>query len=80
MEEELAGTVTDETGTVSNVLLLEIDTIAPPVGAGLPSATVHVVVPKESRLVALHVRELSIGACRLSVTVRGTPAGTAADA
>jgi hypothetical protein len=79
-EDDPAGTVTCETGTGSSVVLLAIDIVVPPAGAGLPSVTVQVVAPKESRLVALHVRELSSGASRLSVVVRGTPAGTAAEA
>jgi hypothetical protein len=83
VEEDPAETVTEAAGTGSSVLLLAIDTIVPLAGAGLFSMTVHVVAPRESRLVGLHVRELnefSTGACRLSVVVRGTPAGTAAEA
>jgi hypothetical protein len=75
-----AGTVTEVEGTGRSWLLLAIDTVMPPAGAGLLSLTVHVVTPSESRLLVLHVRELSSGASRLSVAVWGTPAGTAADA
>jgi hypothetical protein len=80
VEADPAGTVTDEAGTGSSVLSLAIDTLVPSGGAGLASVTVHVVTPSESRLVGLHVRELSNGATRLSVAVRGTPVGTAASA
>lgn len=80
-EEDPAEIVTEEAGKgSSSVLLLEIDTVVPPAGAGLLRVIVHVVTPKETKLVALHVRELSSGACRLSVAVWGTPAGTAAEA
>jgi hypothetical protein len=52
-DEDPAGTVT-EAGTLSNPLLLESDTIAPPAGAGCAKVTVQVEVLAELRMVGLH--------------------------
>jgi hypothetical protein len=52
-DEDPAGTIT-EAGTLSNPLLLESDTLAPPEGAGCAKVTVQVEVPAELRMVGLH--------------------------
>jgi hypothetical protein len=52
-DEDPAGTIT-EAGTLSFALLLESDTIAPPVEAGCAKVTVQVEVLAEFRLVGLH--------------------------
>jgi hypothetical protein len=80
-EDDPAWTFTDVLGTGRSELLLDTDTAVPPDGAGPLSATVHVVVPSESRLVGLHVNELrATGGTKLRVAVWGIPAGTVAKA
>lgn len=51
-------TVTDA-GTVTDPLLLESETAAPPLGAPCDNVTVQVVVPPDARLDAVQVTELT---------------------
>ena len=62
-----AGTVTDA-GTMSNPLLLESDTMAPPLGAPIERVTVHVVDVPVFRLAGAHETELTV-ACAVSDSV-----------
>jgi hypothetical protein len=68
-----AATVT-EAGVVSSALLLDKETVAPPVAAGLFKATVHVLVAPEAMLVGLQAKyERADGPMRFSVAVLETP-------
>ena len=72
-EAAAAGTVT-EAATGSRALLLERETVAPPVGAALVRVTVQVLAAPEARLVGLHASEERVtGASRLIAAVRETP-------
>jgi hypothetical protein len=69
-----AGTVTEAVGTGRRALLLDNETTAPPVSAGVLSVTVQVVAAPPLRLVGVQVRELSIiGASRLMLAVCEIP-------
>jgi len=69
-----AGTVTDEVGTGSRLLLLASPTATPPLGAMLLKATVHVVVAPEFRLLGLHVSDdTTIDVARRTVNVCDAP-------
>ena len=62
-------TITDA-GTVRAELLLDSVTVAPPVGAGWPRVTVHVVEELVLRLAGVQVREdISTGATSVTVAV-----------
>jgi hypothetical protein len=75
------GMVTEGPDTDRSELLLDTDTVVPPAGAGLLSATVQVVVPRDSKLVGLHVNELrATDSTRLTVAVWEIPAGTTTEA
>ena len=69
-----AATVT-EAGVVSSALLLDKETVAPPVAAGLFKATVHVLVAPEDRLLGLQTNEerTATGASRFTVAFWETP-------
>lgn len=67
---EPAGTVTVEAGTGSNVLLLEMATDVPPLGAAWFKVRVQVVLTPELKPVGLHTKEdIVIGTTRLTVDV-----------
>lgn len=72
-----AGTVIEAAGTGSSALLLDSDTTVPPLGATLPSVTVHVVAAPEFKLLGLHASEdrvtCATGATKLTVAVRDSP-------
>jgi hypothetical protein len=71
-----AGTITEEAGTGSRLLLLARFTSVPPFGAAPLNATVHVVIDPALRFVGLHVSDDSVrgcGATRLIVAVRDAP-------
>ena len=84
VEVAFAGTITEEAGTASRLLLLASPTTVPPLGAASFRATVHVVAAPEFRLVGLHVSEESVtdpaGATRLTVADWETPLGRTAEA
>ena len=48
-----------EAGTVSNTLLLDTETAAPPVGAAFESVTVHVLLPELVTEDGTHASELT---------------------
>ena len=75
VEVALAGTITDEAGIGSRVLLLANPTATPPFGAAWLNVTVHVVVAPEFRLVGLHASDDSVIADEVSeiVAVRDAP-------
>ena len=69
-----SGTVTEAEGTGNKELLLDTDTMVPPVGAELFRVMVHVVVSSESNVVGLHPSEESAtGASRLMLAVCDVP-------
>ena len=63
-----------EAGVVSNALLLDKVTVAPPVAAGLFKVTVQVLAPFDDRLVGVQAsEERTTGASRLTVAFWETP-------
>ena len=64
-----------EAGVVSNALLLDKVTVAPPVAAGLFNVTVQALVAPEARLVGLQASEerTATGATRFTVAFCETP-------
>jgi hypothetical protein len=61
VEVALAGTVTEEAGTGSRLLLLANPTAVPPLGAAWFNVTVHVVCPAAFSVVGLHDKDESCG-------------------
>jgi hypothetical protein len=73
VEVDAAGTVT-EADTGSRVLLLESETVVPPVGAAELRVTVQVLAAPEARVVGLQASEERLTeAVRLMVAVLDTP-------
>ncbi len=75
VEVDPAGTVTEAAGTGNNVLLLEMDTTVPPVGAAPLNPTLQVVAAPELKPVGLHASEDNVGAgtVKLMEAVLETP-------
>ncbi len=70
---EPAATVT-ESGATSSALLLDIETVAPPVGAALESVTVQLVLPPDPNVVGLQAKaETKTGATRAMVVLCDWP-------
>jgi hypothetical protein len=69
VEVALAGTITDEAGIGSRVLLLANPTATPPLGAARLNVTVHVVAAPEFRLAGLHASDDSVIVDEVSETV-----------
>ena len=85
VEVAFAGTVTEEAGTGSRLLLLAKFTTVPPFGAAWLSVTLQVVVDPEFTLVGLQSSEdnvmgVTTGATRLTVADWETRPGTTAEA
>jgi hypothetical protein len=84
VEVAFAGTITEEAGTGSRLLLLASPTTVPPFGAAWFSVTVHVVAAPEFRLVGLQDSEDKVtdstDATKLTVADLETPLGTIAEA
>jgi hypothetical protein len=67
-------TLTDAEESVSRVLLLETETVAPPEGAAPLRVTVQLLVAPDARLAGLHCREdTRVGASRFSCAVWEIP-------
>jgi hypothetical protein len=70
---EPAVTVT-ESGATRRVLLLDIETVAPPLGAALESVTVQLVLPPAPNVVGLQAKaETKTGATRLMLVLCDWP-------
>ena len=84
VEVAFAGTITEEAGIGSRVLLLANPTATPPLGAALLKVTVHVVAAPEFRVVGIHANEDNVtdgtDATKLTVAEWETPLGTIAEA
>jgi hypothetical protein len=84
VEVAFAGTITEEAGIGSRVLLLANSTATPTLGAALLKVTVHVVAAPEFRVVGVHANEDNVtdgtDATKLTVADWETPLGTIAEA
>jgi hypothetical protein len=84
VEVAFAGTITEEAGIGSRVLLLANPTTTPPLGAAWLNVTVHVVAAPEFRVVGLHANEDNVtdgpDATKFTVADWETPLGTIAEA
>ena len=84
VEVAFAGTITEEAGIGSRLLLLANPTATPPLGAARLNVTMHVAAAPAFRLVGLHVSEESVtdpaGATKLTIADWETPLGRTAEA